>query len=235
MRSDDGLFDPRHPWIASQSLLEEVRDLEAELPPAAEIEPWATLSGHEPNNLFLNLGGSRFADVSGLSGVDHEGDARVIAVWDYDRDGRTDLAITNANAPRLQVFRNRLGEGSGYGFVAVRLVGGNRRDQPSERWSARDGYGARVVVTIGDERRVTEHRCGEGFAAQNSATRLIGLGDRDQVDSLTVVWPSGVIQATRGVPAASLVTVYEDPRQGPGDKAFEIIPYEGIRRISARQ
>ncbi len=226
MRSDDSLSDPA--GIASLALFDEVRALQARLAPAAELEPSATLSGHEPNSLFLNLSGKQFADVSGVSGIDHEGDARVVAVWDYDRDGWSDLAIANANAPRLQVFRNRLGDrgaGEAHRFLAVRFVGGNTSARPSERWSVRDGYGARVSVTVAGHHRRFEHRCGEGFAAQNSATRLIGLGPRDRADTLEVSWPSGIVQQTSQVPAGSLVTVYEDPRQGPGGRAFEVVPY----------
>ena len=144
----------------------------------------ASLSGHERNHVFLNESGSDFRDVSGLSGLDHPGDSRSFAILDYDRDGWQDLALVNANAPLLQLFRNRIGESGGSGgMVAVRFEGGNHSGASGSGWSARDGYGARVVVDAAGRQLVREHRSGEGLAAQNSATLLVGVGDAPAASS----------------------------------------------------
>ena len=58
-------------------------------------------SGSERNRLFLNRAGKQFLDVSGLSGVDSPADGRVSVWWDYDRDGRQDLAVINSSSPLL--------------------------------------------------------------------------------------------------------------------------------------
>jgi len=85
----------------------------------------------DPNNLFRNLGGNRFADVSKSSGIRDITSVRppidaggtmtwAIALVDYDRDGDLDLIHADDQAamdPRqaerahLQVFRN---DGSGH-------------------------------------------------------------------------------------------------------------------------
>ena len=116
----------------------------------------ASLSGNERNRLFVNTNGRRFDDLSGISGADSAADGRAFAILDYDRDGWSDLALVNANAPLFQLFRNRIGERASGRMLAIELVGGNDRAQPSERWSARDGYGAEVTVDelrthVGDE------------------------------------------------------------------------------------
>ena len=142
----------------------------------------ASFSGHERNHVFFNQSGEDYLEVSGVSGLDHPGDSRAFAVLDYDRDGWQDLAMVSANAPLFQLFRNQMGERQDAtgGMVAVRFEGGNRRSDASDRWSARDGYGARVLLEIGGRTLLREHRAGEGLAAQNSATmqrerrRLVG-------------------------------------------------------------
>ena len=69
------------------------------------------------------------------------------------------------------------------------------------------------------------HRGGEGFAAQNSATLLIGVGARSEVDGLVVRWPAGGVQELGAFATGQLVSVYEDPSQSPTGEAFVSEPY----------
>lgn len=190
-----------------------------------------SFSGLERNHLFWNGGGDRFEDVSGISGLDSIADGRGFALFDYDRDGWQDVALVNTNAPFLEIFRNRIGEIGGRGrSIALRLVGGNSRAAPSDGFSNRDGVGAIVSVRVGDRTLVRERRGGEGFAAQNSSTLIVGIGERAAADAVTVTWPSGRIQETGEVPAGTLLTVYEDPARAPQGLAFH---REAWRRTGA--
>ena len=187
-----------------------------------------SLSGMERNRLFWNRGGTEFEDFSGLAGLDSPADGRAVSALDFDRDGWVDFAVVSANTPLLQLFRNRIGEafGAQHGALALRLVGANRSSEPKPGASNRDGYGARVEVRVGETLLVHEHRAGEGFASQNSATILVGLGARGEADGLLVRWPSGRVQErTERVPAWSLVTVYEDPSESPDGSGFGVEPY----------
>ncbi len=184
-----------------------------------------SLSGRERNHLFISQQGRRFTDVSSLSGLDHPGDSRAFALLDFDRDGWLDVALVNANAPLLQLFHNRIGLTESAGMVALRFVGGHHTDTPDSGLSNRDGYGATVTLDLGDLEILREHRAGEGFAAQNSAAMHIGLGQRRDIDTLVVRWPSGLEQETSAVPAGTLVTAYEDPTQSPNGQAFTFETY----------
>jgi len=188
----------------------------------AEEQAGASLSGHERDHLFLSDRGVAFADIGGVSGLDDPADGRAAAFLDYDRDGWIDIALANANTPRLVLFRNRIGclPSANGRIVAVRFVGGNATPRPAPGWSARDGYGARVTVDLGDGTLVREQRAGEGFATQNSATMVIGIGARAVVPSLTVRWPSGRTATTADLAAGTLLTVYENPAQSPTGEAF---------------
>lgn len=196
------------------------------------LEQGASFSGHERNHLFINLRGSAFEDISGISGLDHPGDGRSFAWLDYDRDGWLDVATVNANAPMLQLFRNKLGDNAvsrHNNFVALRLIGGNQDSASSSEWSNRDGYGAIVDIVLQDTTLRREHRAGEGMAAQNSATLLVGIG-RATTAGLRVRWPSGRSQGATDtqmpvVSAGSLITIYEDPSQSPTGDAFVVETY----------
>lgn len=187
-----------------------------------------SLSGEERNHLFLSQGGKVFEDLSGISGADHIGDGRSVVLLDYDRDGWVDIAGVNTNAPKAVLFRNLLGQQKGVegrGFVAIRFVGGNGTSAPSREWSNRDGYGARVTVEAGGKTFIEEHRCGEGYSAQNSPVMRIGLGEVEAIDSLVVRWPSGREQRVEKLDVDRLVTVYENASESGDGSGFVVEEY----------
>jgi peroxiredoxin len=201
------------------------------------LESGASFSGHERNHVFLNENGDDYVEVSGVSGLDHPGDSRVFAILDYDRDGWQDIAMVNANAPLFQLYRNQMGERGDPGeMVTVRFEGGNRRSSATDEWSNRDGYGARVLLEVRGRTLIREHRAGEGFAAQNSPTMLVGIGDAQRATRLEVRWPSGRSYDTTAVPAGTLVTAYEDPSASPTGAPFVLTRYRvpaGHRAVAA--
>jgi thiol-disulfide isomerase/thioredoxin len=195
--------------------------------PYARVEDGSSLSGHERNVLFLNREGETFENVSGVCGADDPADGRAVALLDYDRDGWQDLVVVNANAPQVQLFRNevervRVDDSAGH-VLALRLEGGNRTASATTEASNRDGVGARIEVVTPDATLVREVRAGEGFAAQNSRTLLIGLGAATRVEKVRVRWPSGKLQESGPVAAGSLVTLREAPEAGR--EPFEVAPY----------
>ena len=132
----------------------------------------------------------------------------------------------NVNAPLMQLFHNDIAERGGTGnAIALLFSGGNHSPQPSGDYSPRDGYGARVTVSLEETELLREHRCGEGLAAQNSATMLVGIGDRSAADAVEVRWPGGTVQRTGPVPAGTLLAVYENPAHSPTGEAFVAEPY----------
>ncbi len=189
-----------------------------------------SLSGSERNKLFLNDAGG-FSDISLLSGMDSPADGRAFTYWDYDRDGWLDIAVINANNPLLDIYQNQIGrlqdptQGSGR-MLAIQFVGGNRSPSTSTEFSSRDGIGAKVFVDLGDKTLLREYRCGEGFAAQNSKTMFVGIGDREEARKITVQWPSGRSQTVENVSAGTLLVAYEDSTQSSDPSGFEKSEYQ---------
>lgn len=194
--------------------------------PVPNKKDWISrsFSGHERNRWFYNQnrdGKRSFVDLSTLSGLDSDADGRGFAIWDYNRDGRVDIALSNANAPHLNLFTNQIE--SGNQVVAVRFIGGADADAPS-KFSPRDGYGAVIRLETSDGLNIKrEFRCGEGFAVQNSDTLLIGIGQADSIRKLTVRWPSGIEYSTSEIAAGSLVTLFENQDDKPTHQVADYV------------
>lgn len=191
---------------------------------------WHSFSGHERNCFFVNHEGREFSDQSSLSGLDQIADSRSFVIWDFDHDGASDLGLVNANYPLLNLYHNQIARSdrgpSRGSFVALQFTGGNHSAYAHPELSARDAYGAVVQIKTATQQLLREHRCGEGFAAQNSATLLVGLGEAHQIDELTVRWPSGKIERWENLPVGSLLQIYETPEVSPERKTMVIAPYQ---------
>ena len=237
MRTDhqlaDGAVRQSENWKRDEINGNESPEIDARLDAGDEIVDGKlvvhSLSGKERNRLFLNEdNGGEFRDVSALSGIDSESDSRGFALFDYDRDGWQDIVLVNANQPLTQLFHNDLGRipGRKGGIIALKFRGGSASAGPS-RLSNRDGYGAIVKVRLEDGlvlRR--EHRCGDGYASQNSATMIVGIGQKSKVTSVSIRWPSGKVTTTKDVPEGTLLTAFENR---PAE-SFSREPYRNTRK-----
>ena len=153
-----------------------------------------SFSGHERNSAFLNLGNTRFADLSAASGFGFFDDARAVATFDWDFDGDLDFWIANRTAPRIRFLKNN-NTGMNH-YLALRLVGNGKTTNM-------DGIGARVEVVIktGPDKTTLIKTLygGNGFLSQSSKWLHFGLGAADVIESLVIHWPGGTTQVVRGV------------------------------------
>jgi hypothetical protein len=157
-----------------------------------------SFSGNERNRLLL-AGDDGFTDRSLVSGADSKTDARSFATLDFDGDGWLDIALASANAPRLQLFRNKMGDLGHEGrATSIRLVGS------PENGSNRDAVGA--IVSAGE--RVYRRSIGEGLAAVNSAA--IRITGSEMPDNISVRWPSGK-ESVHPLPAGQPKLVITEP------------------------
>jgi hypothetical protein len=78
------------------------------------------LSPREHNRLFHNNGDGTFSDVTRKAGLEGEGWAGDVAVFDYDGDGFLDLFVTSM-AGRCQLYRNN-GDGT-FTDVTLKVLG----------------------------------------------------------------------------------------------------------------
>ena len=166
--------------------------------------------------VFHNEGGGHFREVGAQSGPGLQLRilGRGVATGDIEGDGRPDFLIANnGGAPLL--LRN---EGAGGGAAARRGAGPRARSGSGNHWLAvraigsksnRDGIGAKVVVTAGNNRQQGWIRSGSSFCSASDLKALFGLGEAQQAEMVTVTWPSGAVQSLRDVRANEVLTVRE--------------------------
>ena len=132
----------------------------------------------------------QFSDVAMATGADDIRDARGVATADFDNDGDLDIVINNnpgdsgrAELSRATLLRNNVGERRNW--LAIELRGTE---------SNRDAVGASVTLEVGNEKLMRLVSAGSGFASQQGARLYFGLGDKTEIDVLTVRWPNGRIE-----------------------------------------
>jgi hypothetical protein len=149
----------------------------------------AKLSDHwnpygEPNQLFVNRGDGRFAEVVVGCGpaCDDVEVSRGLVAGDIDRDGDVDLVVANSNGS-VRLYRNETPR-QGH-WLAVRAI------DPALR---RDAVGARIEVQLDGRalsRTVTATR---SYFSSADLTTHFGLGEAERVDRIAVRWPDGAIE-----------------------------------------
>ena len=135
----------------------------------------------QKNQLFLNIGGGRFRDVSDRAGAGLQLAAvgRGLAVGDLDNDGDVDIVVNNMDAaPTL--IENR--QQTKHHWLAVRAAApaGNRF-----------AIGAKVTVTGSGTTQMREIRSGGSFLSQNDLRAYVGLGDYAAPVDVEIRMPGG--------------------------------------------
>ena len=118
---------------------------------------------------------------------------------DLDNDGDTDIVITNNNGP-ARILRNEVGQDNHW--IGLRAVTANGK---------RDATGA--LVRVGT--RTRRVRSDGSYASAHDPRVIIGLGDDDAAQTVTVRWPDGSTETWNDLPTG----VYHTLRQGTGQPA----------------
>jgi hypothetical protein len=110
--------------------------------------------------------------------------SRSSAIFDLDNDGDLDIVTNNFNLPP-QIFISDLAERRKISYLKIKLVGSK---------SNREGLGAKVTVSAGNLKMTKVQDGKSGYLSQSDLPLYFGLGDAKQVDSIEVLWPSGLKQ-----------------------------------------
>ena len=172
-----------------------------------------TLGPGNANLLYHNKGDGTFTDVAAAEGVALQDNlvtsAHKVAAWgDYNNDGFLDLVLKDGVGPTAltgdaaqgfhYLFKNN---GNQNRFLKINLQGVQ---------SNLNGIGARVTVNYRGGFGFRENNGGGGgeYASQGSGPLHFGLGTA-RTATVTVVWPSGVVDKLTRVNANSTITIVE--------------------------
>lgn len=143
----------------------------------------------QPDQLFRNLGGAKFADVSPEAGPAFQTPkvSRGAAFGDVDNDGDTDILVVDADTP-VRLLINEAG--SHNPWLGLRLVG-----IPAGTKTERDFPGARVEVTRKGAPSLWRRAATDGsYEAANDPRVLVGLGAAAEVTGVRIIWPDGLTE-----------------------------------------
>ena len=150
----------------------------------SDVEIYENTTYAQRNQLFLNDGSGRFEEITPIQGsaLDKRQVSRGAAFGDYDDDGDIDILVANVSE-RPQLLRNDT-VGAGH-WLRLRLEGTR---------SNHSAIGARVTLKAGSQQASAEVATGGSYLSQSDLRLHFGFGSATVVDSVSVSWPSGVVQ-----------------------------------------
>ena len=153
----------------------------------------------EPKLMFHNNGWGVFENVTDRLGLDFQLPrvSRGAAVADFDNDGDLDILVNNNGQPP-QLLRND--GGSANHWIEILLIGTK---------SNRDGVGARLKLVAGDLILYDQRKGGVSYQSAQDPRLHFGLGQRTQIDSVEIIWPSGMKTKQSNLKCDQFLTIEE--------------------------
>lgn len=156
------------------------------------------------NQLFRNLGGGRFGEVT-----DRAGDAfdpievsRGLAKGDLDNDGDVDVVVVNSAGP-ARVLLNQVGQESTW--LGLRLLTAGELE----------ALGAEVVIHAGESLSRHRYKTNGSYASAHDPRLIIGLGDHRGSVRAEVRWPDGHEETFEDLQPGSYLTLRQGQSSDP--------------------
>jgi len=144
--------------------------------------------------IYLDLGGE-----AGLSGQSTAGSSPTAVFTDFNNDGKMD--VFQAPSSGLEhLYVNQGTGGTTNNWLQVKLIG---------TVSNHDAIGARLVASVGGVNLVKTVFDGGTYQGNSTLIQQFGLGTSTQADTLTIYWPSGMVQTLTNVAGNQRMTITE--------------------------
>ena len=151
------------------------------------------------NVLYKNIKGESFEKWHFGALTDSIGNSNGVVWTDIDLDGDLDIIIANGGNQRNQIFEN---SGNDNNWVKIKLEGTT---------SNRSAIGARVIVYSGDlvQHQEVQSQSGGGCGSQKPLLLHFGIGQKNEIDSVQIKWPSSSMTTQMKINHNSINTFIE--------------------------
>ena len=144
--------------------------------------------------IYLDLG-----EEAGLVGPSTAGSSPTAVFTDFNNDGKMDVFQAPSNG--LEHLYVNQGTGStSNNWLQVKLIG---------TVSNHDAVGARLVASVGGVNLLNTVFDGGTYQGNSTLIQQFGLGTSTQADTLTIYWPSGMVQTLTNVAGNQRMTITE--------------------------
>ena len=158
------------------------------------------------NQLFRNLGGGRFEEITANAGqvFQRAEVSRGAAFGDLDNDGDTDVVITNIEGPARVLINSRENNGS---WLGLRLLAKNGLDV----------QGAVVGFNTSTGRTLWRHANPAGsYASANDGRALASVQAPERIESVVVRWLGGSSETWSGLETGGYTELHQGTGKAPG-------------------
>ncbi|GAB4157936.1 MAG: hypothetical protein Tsb0033_10400 [Winogradskyella sp.] len=176
--------------------------------------------GPEQNVYYRNLhsqGQAIFEDASVELGVNDNTESVEVVDFDYDNDGDIDLLITNGDGSVI-FYENKI-----LNFDDTETTLNWFKIQLQGTVSNRNAIGTTLTITTANA-TFKRYYTGVGFLSQSLQPVHFGLSDANEVLTLEVKWPSGLVENYNNIAANTTVKLTE----GSGLEILNIPPSQKI-------
>ena len=145
----------------------------------------------QPNYAYKNNGDITFSNANAEWGFEIPSMSNGAAYGDLDNDGDLELVVNNVNMEAF-IYENHTNEFSENNYIKISLEGTEKN---------RFAVGATVLLYYDDKTVMQEQIPSRGFQSSMDYTMTIGLGSKNTIDSLRVIWPDNRSQKIDNVKA----------------------------------
>lgn len=169
---------------------------------------WVDFDNNGWKDLFVCVENDKNYMYVNNNGVDFDADESIIpseeyksfscAKGDLDNDGKYDLLLLNEDPGTSRILRNN--HTNAGNFVKVSLEG---------VVSNRDAIGSKITYYINGAPHMQYTFCGTDYMSQDSQHLILGIGDAESVDSLSIKWPLGLTEWYYDIPESTHLSLLE--------------------------
>jgi hypothetical protein len=137
-------------------------------------------SSTQRNRLFKNNQNETFTEFMPFGLPNDTLESYSVVIGDYNNDGKSDIAVSPGKMNQMKLWKNNFPNKN---YVKLLLKG---------TASNKFAVGSKISIFDGDSSQYRFTHCGINYLGQNSLQELFGMGSNEKIDSLIILWPSGL-------------------------------------------